>query len=475
MDLNNNVVISTRNLSKVYKLYNNPKDRLKETLHPKRKKYHKEFYALRDVNLEIRKGEVIGIIGKNGSGKSTLLKIISNVLTPSRGEFEVKGKVSSLLELGSGFNPELTGIDNIYFYGTILGFHEEKVRSKLQEIIDFADIGDFINQPLKTYSSGMKARLAFAVAINVDPDILILDEILAVGDELFRRKCYARMEGFFKGQKTILFVSHSIADINQLCTRTILLDKGGIILEGPSKLVTAQYQRYLFAPVNQAFKVLEDIYNINNDIELKDSAYDSLLKAESIKQKKKGTEKEQSEIKSKSAEIIEETIKFKAIFIPGYESKSKIEYKNADVDISDVQISTLLGEKVNSLITGERYIYSYKVHFNLNEEKIIFGMKIKSEKGVHLSGSHSEKEKIVLDKSDKGSSYLVNCYFTCNLLKGNYYLNAGVATIRNNDIYYLNRVVDALAFKVQDNINIQDGIVFTDHKFEVLKLNNIHT
>jgi len=189
-DNTNDIVISTRNLTKVYKLYRSPQDRLKEALHPGRKKYHKDFYALKDVNLEIRRGEVLGIVGKNGSGKSTLLKILSRVLTPSSGEFEVKGKVSSLLELGSGFNPELTGMENIFFYGTILGFTEEKIRGKLQEILDFAEIGDFVYQPLKTYSSGMKARLAFSVAINVDPDILILDEVLAVGDELFRRKCF---------------------------------------------------------------------------------------------------------------------------------------------------------------------------------------------------------------------------------------------------------------------------------------------
>ncbi|MGB4205291.1 MAG: ABC transporter ATP-binding protein [Bacteroidales bacterium] len=470
MDLNNNIVISTKNLSKVYKLYNNPKDRLKEALHPKRKKYHKEFYALRDVNIEIRKGEVIGIIGKNGSGKSTLLKIISNVLTPSKGEFQVKGKVSSLLELGSGFNPELTGIDNIYFYGTILGFAEEKIRSKLQEIIDFADIGDFINQPLKTYSSGMKARLAFAVAINVEPDILILDEILTVGDELFRRKCYARMEGFFKGQKTILFVSHSIADINQLCTRTILLDKGGIILEGPSKLVTAQYQRYLFATPELTSKVLAEIKLINTDKALKENIYSELINTNS--ESTHHISKQGLNIKQHTNNETQRPVDVKrASYMPGFISKSKVEYRNYDVDITDVNIYTLQGELVNVLITGDRYFYSFKVKFNINCENVVFGMKIKSEKGVNLSGSMSSMYGGIIEKVLKGDIYLIKVFFTCNLMEGTYYTNAGVAIVKKEEYKYLNRITDAYAFKVDRTEFNKNGLIYIDENFKIQKIN----
>lgn len=220
------IVISLKGISKKYNLYNNKLDRLKESLHPRRKQYHRDFYALKNINLEVKRGEVLGIIGKNGSGKSTLLKIISNILTPTSGIVEIKGKVVALLELGAGFNPEFSGMENIYFYCSLLGFDRKQTDEIVDEIIGFAELGDYINQPVKTYSSGMKARLGFAVSVNVDPDILILDEVLAVGDELFRRKCYARMESFFKGGKTILFVSHEANSINELCSRAILLDRG---------------------------------------------------------------------------------------------------------------------------------------------------------------------------------------------------------------------------------------------------------
>ena len=181
------IAISIKNVSKYYKLYNSPKDRLKESLSFSNKQYHKKFYATQNLSLDIKKGEILGIVGKNGSGKSTLLKLITSVLTPDEGSIKVNGKISALLELGSGFNPEFTGIENIFFYGTILGFSKQEMEAKLDDIIAFADIGDFIYQPLKSYSSGMKSRLGFAVAIHIEPEILILDEVLSVGDVLFQR------------------------------------------------------------------------------------------------------------------------------------------------------------------------------------------------------------------------------------------------------------------------------------------------
>ena len=202
------VVIKIENLSKVYKLYNSPVDRLKESLHPLRKQYHHDFYALNNVSFEIKKSESVGIIGKNGSGKSTLLKILTGVLTPTSGTVKVNGKVSALLELGAGFNPELSGIENVYFNGMLMGYTREDMAERLDEILSFADIGNFVHQPVKTYSSGMFVRLAFAVAINVDPDILIVDEALAVGDIKFQRKCFLKIEELRKSNKSILFVSH---------------------------------------------------------------------------------------------------------------------------------------------------------------------------------------------------------------------------------------------------------------------------
>ena len=230
--MKNDIAIKIENLTKVYQLYNKPQDRLKEALHPFRKSYHHDFYALNDVSFEVKKGETVGIIGKNGAGKSTLLKIITGVLTPSYGNVEVQGKIASLLELGAGFNPEMTGYENIYFNGTLMGFSKEEMDTKINDILEFANIGEFINQPVKMYSSGMFARLAFSVAINVDADILIVDEALSVGDMLFQAKCIAKMTKLMEEGTTILFVSHDIHAVRALCNQGIYLEKGNVIFSG---------------------------------------------------------------------------------------------------------------------------------------------------------------------------------------------------------------------------------------------------
>lgn len=236
------IAIKVDAVSKYYKLYKSSGDRLKEALNPFGKKYHKDFYALKNIDLEVKKGEILGIIGLNGSGKSTLLKLITGVLTPTSGKVVVSGNISALLELGSGFNPDFTGLQNIYFYGIILGYSKNKVREKLDEILKFADIGEFIHQPLKTYSSGMKSRLGFAVAVNVEPDILILDEVLAVGDAGFQRKCYAKIDEMFSKGCTVILVSHNDQAIAKMCTRVILLNDHQLVLSGKPKDVLLLYQ-----------------------------------------------------------------------------------------------------------------------------------------------------------------------------------------------------------------------------------------
>ncbi|MDP3466542.1 MAG: ABC transporter ATP-binding protein, partial [Sulfuricurvum sp.] len=233
-----NTAISVKHLTKIYKLYDKPVDRLKESLHPLGKKYHKEFYALNDVSFEIKKGETVGIIGKNGAGKSTLLKIITGVLTPTSGSVHVHGRISSLLELGAGFNPEYTGVENIYLQGTLLGLSREEMEAKIDDILTFADIGDFVHQSVKMYSSGMFARLAFAVAINVDPDVLIVDEALSVGDSMFQHKCTARMRELMEVGTTILFVSHSIDSVRALCDKAVWIQDGSIKMIGDATELT---------------------------------------------------------------------------------------------------------------------------------------------------------------------------------------------------------------------------------------------
>ncbi|WP_366923776.1 ABC transporter ATP-binding protein [Metallumcola ferriviriculae] len=265
-----NTVIRVSQLSKVYKLYDNPTDRLKESLSPLRRIYHKEFYALKDISFSVNKGETVGIIGRNGSGKSTLLKAITNVMTPTSGQVNVSGKVSALLELGAGFNPDFTGMENIYLNGSIMGFSKEEMDSKLEQILSFADIGDFINQPVKTYSSGMFVRLAFGVAINVDPEILIVDEALAVGDIRFQQKCFRKIEEL-QQDKTVLFVSHDIAAVNKFCNRVIWLNDGMIVEDGEPEEVAKRYQAFM---INSQLKKYESMSESKEETPVRDDSYE---------------------------------------------------------------------------------------------------------------------------------------------------------------------------------------------------------
>lgn len=247
-------VIQIQNVSKVYKLYENPIDRLKESLHPGGKKYHHDFFALRDISFDVKKGETVGIIGKNGSGKSTLLKIITGVLTPTMGTMNVSGRISALLELGAGFNPEYSGLENVYLQGTMMGYSREEMRERVPEILKFADIGEFINQPVKVYSSGMFIRLAFSVAINVEPEILIVDEALAVGDMSFQAKCMTAFKRMQQKGVTVLFVSHDTASVKSLCSWAVWLENGVIKRIGNAGEIAEDYMRTIREEMNAAGK-----------------------------------------------------------------------------------------------------------------------------------------------------------------------------------------------------------------------------
>ena len=266
--MQDNIAISVKNLTKVYHLYDNPKDRLKEALNPFKKSYHHDFYAMNDVSFEIKKGETVGIIGKNGAGKSTLLKMITGVLTPTSGTIEVNGKIASLLELGAGFNPEMTGIENIYLNGTIMGFTKEEMDAKVDAILEFADIGEFIHQPVKMYSSGMFARLAFSVAINVEPDVLIVDEALSVGDARFQNKCIRKMEEIGNAGATILFVSHDTQAVNKFCHRVIWLDKGQIRDQGEPVKILEDYMSFMTYGLETVREAVEESVIEASDIAL---------------------------------------------------------------------------------------------------------------------------------------------------------------------------------------------------------------
>lgn len=239
--MDNKVAIEIINVSKKYKLYSNRKQQAIEAILPFLPKRHTDFYAIKDFNLSINKGDVLGVIGRNGSGKSTLMKLVAGVIQPTTGSISVDGNLVPLLELGSGFHRDFTGFENIYFYTAILGYSKKEVLEKVEEIIEWAELGDFINQPLKNYSSGMKARLAFAVSVNINPDILILDEVLSVGDAAFKEKSYEKIKEFFEGGKTILYVSHSLDSIEKLCNRAIVINKGELLLDGSPEEVIEKY------------------------------------------------------------------------------------------------------------------------------------------------------------------------------------------------------------------------------------------
>ena len=278
MSSNNEYAIQVQDVSKIYKLYDKPIDRLKESLSLTHKNYHKDFFALSDISFNVKKGETVGIIGTNGSGKSTILKIITGVLTPTSGQVRVSGVISALLELGAGFNMDYTGIENIYMNGTMMGFSKKQMDEKLPDILEFADIGDFVYQPVKTYSSGMFVRLAFALSINVEPEILIVDEALSVGDVFFQSKCYRRMEEIRKNGTTILMVTHDMGSVIKYCDRVVLLNKGHYVAEGaPGKMVDL-YKKIL---ANQMDDLEEELLEMNDFSGGKNNiVFDPILKSQ---------------------------------------------------------------------------------------------------------------------------------------------------------------------------------------------------
>ncbi|MEE9412721.1 MAG: ABC transporter ATP-binding protein [Methylococcales bacterium] len=427
--------ICVQDLSKCYQIYDAPHDRLKQFIAPRfqsmvgrtPRQYFDEFWALKDVSFEVKKGETVGIVGRNGSGKSTLLQIICGTLTPTRGSIETNGRIAALLELGSGFNPEFTGRENVYMNAAVLGLSKDEVDACFDDIVAFADIGPFINQPVKTYSSGMMVRLAFAVAINVEPEILIVDEALSVGDELFQRKCFSRIEAIKNSGATILFVSHSGSTIIDLCDRAVLLDAGEKLAVGTPKQIVGRYQKLLYAPAEKREEIREQIR----------SAEDQISESVNIDDNQKG--KNNTHI---DQELLES-------FDPGLKPSSTIEYESHGAVIEQPEILTLAGEPVNNLLRGKHYRYSYRVRFDTSASNVQFGMLIKTISGVELGGAVSAispDEKLTY--VEKGSVYQVEFRFCCMLNSGVYFMNSGVVGDIQGTEGYLHRLIDSAMFRV---------------------------
>ncbi len=455
--MDNDYAIILENVSKKYRLYRNKKDRMKEALHPMKKKYHTDFFAVNDISLNVKKGEILGILGMNGSGKSTALKMIADVIKPTSGRITSKGKIVPLLELGGGFNPEYSGMDNIYFYCSIIGISRKETERKLQQIIDFAEIGDFIYQPIKTYSSGMRARLGFAVSVNIDPDILILDEILSVGDELFRRKSFSKIEEFFKAGKTILFVSHAINSINQLCTRAIMLHKGKIVLDGPPKFITMNYQKFLFSKPHEKNKLLS-FFN-SPEIEESIKEFKELPAGGNVDQIHKNKEGSSSQ----KNETAKQKTSAQPYFIPNFESKTSSIIRNKELYIDDIRIETLAGTKVNSLVVNKQYFIKYNLTVKEDIDQIRFALTITNEKSVVISFSaYPDLDSYKNVNLKKGNKLEIKWKFKCLLNKGNHYLNLTLRGI-DKDYPILFKGRDLLVFKVlKDEVNDWGG-VFNSH------------
>lgn len=400
------IAIKVENVTKMYKLYNKPSDRFKESMGLTKKKCYQEHYALNDVDFEVQTGETVGIIGTNGSGKSTILKIITGVLNPTSGNVEVNGRISALLELGAGFNMEYTGIENIYLNGTMIGFTREEIDAKMEQILTFADIGDFVYQPVKTYSSGMFVRLAFAVAINIDPEILIVDEALSVGDVFFQAKCYHKFEEFKKQGKTILFVSHDLSSVSKYCDRAILLNKGKKISEGKPKEIIDLYKKIL---VNQ--------YD-EDEPESEDAVQETV-------QEETGLWKDKME-----------------------NNPAKLEYGNGYADIIDFAITDDKGMITNTVYKGNIFKIKMKVHFNRDIQDPIMAFTIKDLKGIELTGTNTMIEKVNFGKVKKGTIKEVEFTQKMYLQGGNYLLSLGCTGTINGEFTVYHRLYDVCSIGV---------------------------
>ncbi|WP_278462705.1 ABC transporter ATP-binding protein [Stutzerimonas kunmingensis] len=427
--MSSEIAITVESLSKCFHIYDTPRDRLKQMLLRGRRTYYKEFWALQNTSFTVGRGETVGIVGRNGSGKSTLLQLICGTLNPTGGEIRTEGRIAALLELGSGFNPEFSGRENVYMNAAVLGLTRSETEARFADIEAFAEIGEFIDQPVKTYSSGMMIRLAFAVAINVDAQILIIDEALAVGDELFQRKCYGRIEALKQAGATILFVSHSGGTIIEFCDRAILLDSGEQLAIGKPKEIVGKYQRLIYAPADKRVAIRDEIRAGQRTLEAGEAkAAGAIAHAES--EGRRGGQRDGE------------------FFDPHLKPQSTIEYESSGARIEAPAIFTLAGEQANCLVRGRSYLYRYRVRFDCWATNVRFGMMIKTTTGFELGGAASRTAGAGIAHVEAGQIMEVEFRFDCMLNEGTYFLNAGVTGMVGEEESFLHRIMDVCLFKV---------------------------
>ena len=445
------VVIQLENVSKSYALWSHPRARLQDSVYRRLGKMplmpgslrerilgaadaqRRDFFALRDVSLKIHAGQSVGILGKNGSGKSTMLQIIAGTLRPSRGRATTRGRIVALLELGSGFNAEFTGRANVLINASILGLSRKQIAERFEQIEDFADIGEFMDQPVKNYSSGMMLRLAFAVNVHLDPEILIIDEALSVGDAAFQRKCMGRIETLKKNGGTLLFVSHAPEAVVQLCDYAVLLDQGEMLLEGTPKLVTSQYYKLLFSPAERRQQIREEIRVATEEPEPAEAT---------------------PAVGEQTPAETPAPARLQSFFLPDMVTKSLVSYPSQGALIDNPRILDLQGQPVNMLARGERYVYTYDVSFESLCFRVQFGMMIKSLLGVDLGGHSTGREDRLLPTVEAGNRLTARFEFECHLLPGIYFMNAGVSGAVGEEWGFLHRIIDAYMFRVQEEVDL---------------------
>lgn len=391
--MSSDTVISVKNVSKMYQVYSKPRDRLLQMLCRGRRKYYREFWALHDVSLDVKRGETIGVLGRNGSGKSTLLQMISGTLTPSAGDIAINGKITALLELGAGFNPEFSGRENVFLNASIFGMSRERIEQKFAEIAAFADIGEFIDQPVKTYSSGMYARLAFAVAISLDPEILVVDEILSVGDVFFQARCMRKLDEFREAGGTVFFVTHDTYSVERICTRAIVLDRGRKVFEG----ATAD-------AVNIYYKMSRD------DPALAPPSPPAVTACAT-------TSSELLEDHSASLLPAAEPIPVRRDHVVGDESAY----------IEDVYVVDEHGNTSLNYLVGDWVTVKLVVRFAADYPEIDFGVGIRDRSGTLIGGAHSFYTGNSIGPIRAGERHVLTARIKAELAPGEYLLIAGVA------------------------------------------------
>ena len=421
--------IAVRDVTKIYRLYDKPIDRLKESVSPSHKNYHRDFYALNHISFQVKKGETVGIIGTNGSGKSTILKIITGVLTPTTGTVQVDGVISALLELGAGFNMDYTGIENIYMNGTMMGFSRKEMDEKLQDILDFADIGDFVYQPVKTYSSGMFVRLAFALAINVDPEILIVDEALSVGDVFFQAKCYRRMEEIRKSGTTILMVTHDMGSIIKYCDKVVLLNRGEFVAEGAPGRMVDLYKKILAGQMESLKEELE---------EMNDFSGDSVSGGGALE------DKEFKKEETRGGGLMKDKIAVNA---------NRTEYGDGRAEIFDFGLEDQRGNLSNLILKGEMFTIREKIRFFADIKAPIFTYTIKDKKGTSLTGTNTMYEGADIKPVKNGDVYEVSFTQKMTLQGGEYLLSMSCTGFEGEEHVVYHRLYDVASITVISNKN----------------------